>query len=428
MRAKKIDFLSLVVTLIIMLQASKTKISTGTFIGNLNTTFDLKCIFKYLSISPVILGIKYDNEVKGDIKNNKSFFNQMTLKININEYEKISNLKIFKNGAFQITGVKDSLQAKATITKFLDIVVTIQGHIDVEVIIENGVVYDKEDYLNLNQNNSDCVRIYGYDDINDSHFYCIGTYNGCVFTFGDTKVEFLPLPGLQQIFFDKQHCNKIKQMYSTNGNPVGEIEYFFTHKRKNLILHGYRYKSASDTRIDIYDKKDKCIGHIEIRFSGNILTYTCVQETITVRYSGINNKPKNFEVIPVNLNCNFQIDLGGKLLDRHQINEIFVSKYSLQSYFNPNFYHAVNLKIYCDSINCIVHSNKTTDSQIKITALIFQSGKVMLSGCKSKSQIISIKKYILNLLSKDNSFFIESDSSVDFGEIFDPNITIWDIL
>ena len=71
------------------------------------------------------------------------------LKIFIKKLNKETNLKVFANGLFQITGVKNNSQAMHTLKIFLDSVITIKGIHSKKIVIKDDIIFDKTDIDNL---------------------------------------------------------------------------------------------------------------------------------------------------------------------------------------------------------------------------------------------------------------------------------------
>ena len=100
------------------------RISTMTAIGSLPCQLSLKDTFEKMHVTNIIRGIEFQNDIKGETRkkkkkrtsttdqNNKKrcFYNQITLVLCLND--KKMNVKIFKNGKLQLTGVKSESAGK----------------------------------------------------------------------------------------------------------------------------------------------------------------------------------------------------------------------------------------------------------------------------------------------------------------------------
>lgn len=97
--------------------ATSLRISTMTALCNMGCLINLQELYDKLEINDTIQCIEYqDKPIKGikkkkKKKNKKCFYNQMTLIINI--LNKNVNVKVFKNGRIQITGIKSEENGKA---------------------------------------------------------------------------------------------------------------------------------------------------------------------------------------------------------------------------------------------------------------------------------------------------------------------------
>ena len=87
------------------------RISTMTMITSFNTNINLYVVDKYFELDDKIISMEYgDKPVKNKKgqkkkKQNRPFFNQATIKVELNPLKKI-NIKVFSNGKIQMTGVK----------------------------------------------------------------------------------------------------------------------------------------------------------------------------------------------------------------------------------------------------------------------------------------------------------------------------------
>ena len=111
------------------------KISTISISGNLKCVLHLENIYKYTMIAPnFILSLKFNGNIIGAVfkkKRNKKdcaaplghFENQLTLIVNVNDQKKI-NVKLFQNGAFQMTGCKSVYDVNIVLAKIINLLET----------------------------------------------------------------------------------------------------------------------------------------------------------------------------------------------------------------------------------------------------------------------------------------------------------------
>lgn len=114
------------------------RISTMTIVGKIGTTFNVATIAKYLDLSHNFLEtIKYGSTyrtlsqnmyIKGHKKNKgsqKSFYNQVSLLVKIENFIKI-NIKLFTNGSIQMTGCKNIKSALWVLDQIFDKLKTVK--------------------------------------------------------------------------------------------------------------------------------------------------------------------------------------------------------------------------------------------------------------------------------------------------------------
>ena len=123
-----------------ILEPTPLRVSTMTVTGHLGALPDRTKLFhagafiRYGDMTEGIIKIEVDSEAKGictdDIlhqtaKEKKKFFNQSSLVFRLKLDDKPTfkevNIKIFKNGGFQMTGISSAEMAKAALTRFLEL-------------------------------------------------------------------------------------------------------------------------------------------------------------------------------------------------------------------------------------------------------------------------------------------------------------------
>lgn len=422
-----------------MFSTSKIRIATSTYIAQLDTTFDLDSIFSHLKIDKEILGIKYNNKTKGQMKSTGSLFNQLTAIVYLETLQKETNLKVFLNGKFQLSGIKNTLQATECIKLFLQKIVDINGFYLQNVIVEDSIIYNKEDYDNIytNQHSFDrfnYIKMYrkikGTEEYEvlgkkckDKYIIDKKYYNFCK----DTKH-----------FIDIGHKEFKKQLYDPNGNHIGHYFYEMEYKRKNLILHGTEYLESEDPCICIIQNKYKNVIGERTFVKTNEPTYNKPCDNILIKYSAIQSKNiqdniRNGELFIgdkltleiTNINANFSIIIDNKKLNRIAIHNTLVEKYNILSYYKPDSkYQAINIKMYYnEELKLIPASNKYSH---KFTATIFQNGKIMLSGTRCKEHILLVKNEIVNIFNDNAESFVIKE--LEPVELPIEELSIWDIM
>ena len=120
-----------------MFTPTPLRISTMTVTGHLGLQPDLKRLYSHGALIPYwwigegILKIELGTDKKGismdDIlhestREKKRFFNQSSLvfRVKIEDYFKEVNIKLFKNGGFQMTGISSEEMARKALTRFME--------------------------------------------------------------------------------------------------------------------------------------------------------------------------------------------------------------------------------------------------------------------------------------------------------------------
>lgn len=426
-----------------IISSSIVKIATCTYIAKLETTFDLQAIFTYIKLDENIKGVKFNNKIRGDMKTTGSFFNQLTVKIFIDFLDKETNLKIFPNGNFQISGVKNNNQACHSIKIFLEKIVNIKGEYTENVIVEDGIIYNKNDYIKLHEHKSkfdrfNSIKIYKK---NNELFSFLGEKkNNLKFIINKNYVYFCDI---NKWFVEISHINFIKNIYDVNGNHIGYYEYIMKYKRKNLILHDCKFiLKENETNIhEIVNKYKQVIGERHFIKNNVERTYNKEISSINLYYDGITNQDIKNSVISkdlfksdfiskinlqiTNINSNFAFDLKGHMLNKSNVHNIISEKYNVLSYYKPDSkYQAINIRMYFDeNYNLTDINNKYIH---RFTTTIFQNGKIMISGCKNKSHIVTVKKKLIEIFTENyDDFIIKQNKDIIINN---EELSIWDVI
>ena len=139
------------------------RVSTMTYISDLNSEIDLKRLFDAVEIDDVLKYIEYGALNQKGEKSNKSsksrnkekkkfFYNQITAHI---FEEKIVNVKIFNNGKIQMTGVKTEDQGIRTLNKVVSKIRRIDKDI-LETILTNQDLNPERGRIAMINTDFDC--------------------------------------------------------------------------------------------------------------------------------------------------------------------------------------------------------------------------------------------------------------------------------
>lgn len=165
------------------------------------------------------------------------FGNQLTIEFVL---DKKINVKIFSNGKLQFTGLKTNY--KEQIHKIIEIIYDLGKNIN-----ENKSIVCYKNSLNLlvhknysiigKQNNE--YKIIGYVKKNMTNYID-----------GNEIIEF---DVHRNLITSKSHLNKIKPLYNTNGEKIGELEYIVF----SSCLFGYDITETQKQHIFFIDKNEE---------------------------------------------------------------------------------------------------------------------------------------------------------------------------
>lgn len=423
--------------------STEKSINTAVNTGKLNTTLDIENIFRYLEIDDVVKGTKYHGMYKGVVNTNTScFFNQITINAFARRYNKIISVKFFLNGCYQITGIKYIEQSIYILKKLLKRIMVIKGSKEVEVILDEGILYDREDYDNffgMKKTRFEMIKIYNHDN------KIIGYRKGNDFIINGRKVMLY-----RDNFICKEPENFKKKVFNYNGDYLGYYHYTFSRKvkvlrlNKNAILvkeDTFTYKITNkfknDIGYEIFYPNEDYEGPTSI--SGDTREYTPEdREVITFHYSAIQNKDVleelqgcgDFQDIVnckvSNANFSFNLLLGGRVFNKKKLCETLVNEFGLCVFYElEGNYQTINVKLFYDKDMNMLYKTKVFEH--RITVMIFNNGKVGVCGCKSYPQMDQVKAFL------DETFEIISTRDVFTGrqqevEIKNENLTIYDLI
>lgn len=428
-----------------MLETTEIIIGTKTCVAQLDTNFDLQTIFLNIKLDKSILGVKYNNKTRGNVKTTGSFFNQLTVVIYLENLKKETNVKVFANGKFQISGIQSTTQAIESLKLILKYIVNIKGLQLIGVIVENGIVYNKHDYSNLVKfDRFNFIKMYKKCE-NSEYYTHLGERKAKdkYILYGKNHEKYhASFTEEEGCFIDIAHKNFEKALYDTNGNKLGSYKYVMNYKKKNLILHGCTYKYINENKEEIYNKYKTLIGQ-RLYISDNVepVINDDNLENIIVVHSAISSEPVreiilqgkldeliNEDTIEItNINSNFSLVLNNCKLNRIAIHNVLSTKYKLLSYYKPESkYQAINVKMYFDNDYNLI--NVTKNSAYKFTATIFQNGKMMISGCKTEEHVKIVHNKLVEIFKENYSTFITQPQTEIPAVEPDNNLSIWDLM
>lgn len=367
------------------------KVTTMTICSDfLNEKIDLFNISKYIPIDQDILGIKYDFGGKcmvrggyGTSKMTKSnFYNQVSLMMrNCSTKGGVLNVKLFGNGAVQMTGCKSTENALVAMSKLRQSLVNICKETE-EIMLskdDNGIYIDKDNFVYSTK----YKRVIGYKTdvyMIGNKAYTIdektGMFISCKKNHGVAEIVDFDgvVVGTKRLKISKG----VKRIYKNNVSTrtIDDVV-FFSNENVTIVLGHYVYKM----------KNDKWKNDTQVQKS---LDEVLLHEYTKSPFYGV--APEQQEKFDVQIHCgNVTFDLK-RTIDRQFLTEEFLKRKYICK-FNPQIYAGVKLtfKIPVDSktldglCKC---NNKCTCG--KVTFLIFHSGKVIATGFKDEAQMAPV--------------------------------------
>jgi TATA-box binding protein (TBP) (component of TFIID and TFIIIB) len=447
-----------------LVTATKTHISTMVYGAFYNSIIDCEAVFETLKIDRTVIGIKYMNNYKGKVKQTSSFFNSVTVIIYLKSFDKEVNMKVFTDGKVQLSGVKCDEHVISALEIFKNLIKTIVYTKNIEVIVHENIIYNEKDFNNYfgkKHTRFNFIKIYGKSLGNK--FKVIGERKGNDFTIFVNGVRESVADFDNDYFIQtKKTPDHIKLLFDKNGNIVGRVKYIFRRIRKNITIKGTKFieddtcdvaaiiceedKLICVKTISMYDKYNNFIGKQLVLLDKTIVpqlsrdTESILLPCIAIQTPEIE---KDFNIKPFNINCDFQIITEPSNLRLRLKNLYEILKYKgVNTYYNPESDDpALNIKLYFSNIdNSFVQilNNKIYSSKkehkppevfdLKASIRVFNTNKISIHGCTSKTQIVMVKKIILDLFIENVSDFYYDISDSNNKSIVDENINIFDLI
>ena len=440
----------------------ETRITTTTFEAYYNSTFNIEKIFEKIEIDSVILGIKYLNKYKGNVKQTVSFRNSITVIMYLEQFKKEVNMKVFLNGKVQLTGVKNKEHVKEAMYVFESKSKNILGETDTEVIVIDNIIYNKREHdlvLNKEQTKYDNIKIYGSPD--NVNYKIVGERKDNDFILFCRETNIKEKVYLLDDYFveSKKTEDHVKKIYDTNGNHIGHLKFIFKWKRKNITIKGNDFITDKLTdksvlvnleqsefgectkTISIFNKYNNLIGKIAVfEFVKPIVSSTNLSR-INIVFNAFNTNTINttlisndFNIRPFNINSIFEVlfEKSQKDISLCDLLYILTSKCKLNAYYNPLLYDsAINLKLYFEldetTATGFNHILSTKKFDLKTSVRIFGSGKISIHGCVNNEQIVFVKNIILDVFNEYHQTIFKNKIT-DKIENIDENIDIFDLM
>ncbi len=361
------------------------KVSTTTIVGNCDCLFDIDTVFSKINIEGDIVKLKCNNKEKTKDKETvcKTFYNQITIHFDDNV-----NIKLFNNGKFQISGVKDKEIAIKKLRDILSYISDIKGNMLVEPIKYKGVFVYKNKIIKPYEDGYICENLIKNDKILIDNTIC----------------ESFPL--IEGLLIQKTHEDKQKKLYDCFGRHVGKVIYHMIRKNKNLCIKNAIYKKIDDTKYDIL-KSEKYllkIGELEVIIF-NPLENISVDSQVKLYFSCCSKKPSIKEIKEANTNYNIKIKLDKEeFLDREAFCSLLEEK-NINFIYEPSKYPGVKLTLL----------------DTKIT--VFRTGSILFSKKNEEVNIQDVLDMLKSFLQEEN--ILKKKEKIDNQQT---DISIWDLL
>jgi TATA-box binding protein (TBP) (component of TFIID and TFIIIB) len=320
------------------------KISTITLSSTLDgCELNLFNIANWIPIDDTIIGVAYNDIIRGSLSKRSGFYNQMTLIISHNG--KSVNVKVFNNGTLNMTGCKSESDGREIHDKFLGYLRNWNPCVTLPVVtLENGI------YI---------VRHGGVFVYSCKFKRIIGEYkddkyiiNRAVFDLVESRFIACKDFTKKRVIYDKDGvlCGYLKPIYT-----CGRL---YKNAKANLVLQGNDIVANGNIIGRITEGTVE--GAVEGAVEGDHSTYDISP------FSSLLS-----EIPETHINCiNISFNIGYKLNRSRLFEALSQTCYTV---YNPDVYSGVMLKYPTQSGH--------------VTFLIFQSGNVILGGLKSIESI-----------------------------------------
>jgi TATA-box binding protein (TBP) (component of TFIID and TFIIIB) len=387
------------------------KISTMTASVSYNKKIclNLDNIGKYLQIDNSILGIKYNCNttiiLKGEYSCTKSktknlnkvkttlFYNQISIILKLNSGN-IVNVKLFGNGSLHLTGIKHENEPQMVIELIMEKLMELKTKHDTVLIVKDsdGVYLDSN---NMIYSQSEPIQIIGYKENKEN----TQVYN-------INKKSYTIDPFTKSFISIKMEMKRTKSILNLNGEYIGYTKIELAKnklklykKNSNIHFDNTIHYDVQPYRLIYYDgDKSIVIGKIiyyldKMHNSNempNCLEYNYSCDPFNSSNVSIENYTSDINCINIFFDLNYQINrqrLYDKLTEMN-----YLCEYKPEKYSGVKFIYKLNQtesgKCFCNS-KCVCNN---------ITFLIFQSGNIIVTGCKSRDIISMVLEEFQKIL------------------------------
>lgn len=378
---------------------------TMSIISSKHLNLNLLNISKYLDIDDNIIGIKYNYDknksiLKGEYLNSKlksnGFYNQISFILRLDLVEKNKfiriNLKLFKNGSIQITGLKQTnILICKKIVKFIFDKLNNLKNKNQKILLSlsiNNIYTDNDDFV---YSVSEPFKILG--NINENKI-CI-----------EKKYYIIENTPFGNCFISYDFENKKRNILDLNGNLIGYIKYNLLQKK--LYMKNSNISFANNfIYYDTFDKS-KILGEKQYIWTSKPHNFDLLKKNILeINYNckeninNINADDFEYRINCINITFNLKSTIYKETLFNNLLKQNYLVEYNPEIYTGLKFIFKINQKEYHQKQflgKCICNNKCTCEN---ITFLIFNTGKIIGTGFKNTFFIpdilSSFKKIILS--------------------------------
>lgn len=430
-----------------------------------NSAIDVESIFETLKIDNICRGLKYLNNFKGNVKQTTvSFFNSITIVLFLEKFDKEVNMKVFTDGKVQLSGVKHDQHVICALEIFKNLISDINYKKDIKVLVENNIIYNKELYdkhINTKSSRYNFIYMYGRTSEN-TDYKIIGERKENKFTIFVNGVRENVIEFCDEYFVQtKKTIDHVKLLFDKNGNIVGQVKYVFRRKRKNITIKGVLF--IEDVKIDVeaieqksdiknciktismYDRFNNFTGkQIVLLFNNIVKPFNHDYNFITIKCKAITCSNNEFKLTTFNINCNFQLYLENESKNILILKNVYtyLTNSCINSYYDPSTNDpALNIKFYFNKddngefvqiVNNEIFGSKKDHKppnvfDLKVSVRIFNTNKISIHGCSDKTQILLVKKILLEMFNSNVETFYKKQTNIK-PLIINENISIFDLI
>ena len=372
-----------------------------TVTGHLGYMPDLTRLYERCSFIPYwwvgegIVKIQYGDLCKGictdDIlhtstKAKKRFFNQSSLvfRLLFDGSYKETNIKLFKNGGFQMTGISSEAMARASLTRLI------------EMNYGRGIWMNSCDSLSETKASTTVnANDIGSDDAGGTDKSMRPTIRSC------------------------DSLSETKASTTVNANDIGSDDAGGTDKSMRPTIRNCDGGNGGAAVVDA-----STISNVSDRNGGAAETPDTISPVEESKEPKEEPRPYIMKFDVCMMNSDYTI---GRAIRRDQLYKILVEKYGLWSSFEPTIYQGVNTKFFWNKVRpaaapigiCVCPtpcdgsgSGYGIGQCKKITISPFRTGSIIITGAKHPEQLHDAYNFINGVLEMYSATVLRSDTPV----------------